>query len=282
MRQAAIRLAADFPRKRAIVTGAASGLGLAFAKRLAAAGWALGLMDRKLAELTAVKNTLASVDQTIYTYHVDVADAEAVAAAIERFALAEHGLDLLINNAGVAVGGEFLATPLADWRWIVDINLMGVLYGCRAALPHMRAANLGCIVNIASAAAFACGPGMSAYNVTKAGVVALSESLMQECAGTGVRVTVAMPGFFATNLLDGARGTSAVAEAARKLMASSSVTADEVAEIILSAAARRRTHVVVPREYRRLWRWKRWFPAHFLRTFPKLAARAKAPERTRA
>ena len=94
MRQAAIRLAADFPRKRAIVTGAASGLGLAFAKRLAAAGWTLGLMDRNLAELTAVKNTLASVDQTIYTYHVDIADAEGFTAAIDRFAHAEHGLDL--------------------------------------------------------------------------------------------------------------------------------------------------------------------------------------------
>jgi NADP-dependent 3-hydroxy acid dehydrogenase YdfG len=181
----------------------------------------------------------------------------------------------MINNAGVAVGGEFLATPLVDWRWIIDINLLGVIHGCRAALPHMRAANLGCIVNIASAAAFACGPGMSAYNVTKAGVLALSESLMQESAGTGVRVTVALPGFFATNLLDGARGASAVASAARKLMESSSVTADEVAEIILSTAARGRTHIVVPREYRRLWRWKRWFPAHFLRTFPKLAGRIR-------
>jgi NADP-dependent 3-hydroxy acid dehydrogenase YdfG len=275
MRQAAIRLAADFPRKRAIVTGAASGLGLAFARRLAAAGWTLGLIDRNLAELTGVRNALAGADQTIYIYHVNVADPEGVTAAVERFATAEHGLDLMINNAGVAVGGEFLATPLADRRWIVDINLMGVIHGCRAALPHMRAVNLGCIVNIASAAAFACGPGMSAYNVTKAGVVALSESLMQESAGTGVRVTVALPGFFATNLLDGARGTSAVAAAARKLMESSSVTADEVAQIVLSAAARGRTHVVVPGEYRRLWRWKRWFPAHFLRTFPKLAARAR-------
>jgi NADP-dependent 3-hydroxy acid dehydrogenase YdfG len=275
MRQAANRLAADFPRKRAIVTGAASGLGLAFAKRLANAGWTLGLMDRNVDELTGVKNTLASVDQTVYAYHVNVADSEGITAAIERFVLAEHGVDLLINNAGVAVGGEFLVTPLADWRWIVDINLMGVLYGCRAALPHMKSANLGCIVNIASAAAFACGPGMSAYSVAKAGVVALSESLMQEFAGTGVSVTVAMPGFFQTNLLEGSRGTSAVAAVARRLMESSSVTADDVAEIILSATARRRTHVIVPKEYVRLWRWKRWFPGHFVRTFPKLAARAR-------
>jgi len=163
--------------------------------------------------------------------------------------------------------------PLADWRWIVDINLLGVVHGCRAALPYMRAAKHGSIINIASAAAFACGAYMSAYSVTKAGVVALSESLSQEFASAGVRVTVAMPGFFATNLLNGSRGAPEVAATARRLMDSSSVTADEVAAIILDAAARRRMHVVLPKEYRRLWRWKRWFPEHFLRTFPKLAAR---------
>ncbi len=181
----------------------------------------------------------------------------------------------MVNNAGVAAGGEFLAMPLEDWRWIVDINLLGVVHGCRAALPHMQAAKLGCIINIASAAAFACGAYMSAYSVTKAGVVALSESLMQEFASAGVRVTVAMPGFFPTNLLDGSRGAPEVAATARRLMESSSVTADEVASIILDAAARGRMHVIVPKEYRRLWRWKRWFPGHFLRTFPKLAARAR-------
>jgi NADP-dependent 3-hydroxy acid dehydrogenase YdfG len=275
LRQAAERLGAEFPHKRAMVTGAASGLGLAFAKQLAAAGWSLGLIDRNLDALTSVRNTLASVDQSIYSHHVDVADSEGFAAAVERFALAEHGIDLFINNAGVAVGGEFLATPIADWRWIVDINLLGVVHGCRAALRHMSAAKLGCIINIASAAAFVCGAKMSAYNVTKAAVVALSESLMQEYAGSGVRITVAMPGFFPTNLLDGSRGTPETAAVAQRLMQSSSVTADEVAAIILDAAARRRSHVILPGSYRRLWRWKRWLPAHFLRTFPKIAARGR-------
>ena len=94
---------------------------------------------------------------------------------------------------------------------------------------------------------------MSAYNVTKAGVVALSESLMQECAGTGVRVTVAMPGFFPTNLLDGSRAARRRWRGgAQRLMASSSVTADEVASIILERRGAGRTHVVVPKEYRRL------------------------------
>lgn len=275
MRQAADRLAADFPRKRAIVTGAASGLGLAFARQLSAAGWTLGLLDRNLTGLTAVRNALAQADQSIYTSHVDVADAAGIAAAIERFVQAEHGVDLLVNNAGVAVGGEFLDTPLDDWRWIIEINLLGVVHGCHAVMPHMRSANLGCIVNIASAAAFACGAGMSAYSVSKAGVVALSESLMQECSGSGIRITVAMPGFFQTNLLDGSRGTGQVAAIARRLMESSSVDADDVARAILGAAARRKSHIVLPKAYRKLWRWKRWLPEHFVRTFPKLARRVR-------
>ncbi len=275
MRQAAERLAVQFPRKRAIVTGAASGLGFAFAQQLSQAGWTLGLMDRSAAELASGRNSLARADQTLYTYHVDVADAEGFSAAVARFAQAEHGIDLFINNAGVAAGGDFLATPLEDWRWIVNINLLGVVHGCRAALQYMQPANAGCIVNIASAAAFACGAGMSAYSVTKAGVVALSESLMQEFAGTGVRFTVAMPGFFPTNLLTGARGSAEVAASARRLMQASSVDADAVAAAILGAAVDRRTHIIVPKEYRRLWRWKRWLPAHFVRSFPKIAARAR-------
>jgi len=275
MRQAAERLAVEFPGKRAIVTGAASGLGFAFAKQLSQAGWTLGLMDRNAGELAGARNALARADQTLYTYHVDVADAEGFGAAVTRFAQAEHGIELFINNAGVAAGGDFLATPLADWRWIVDINLLGVVHGCRAALQHMQPANAGCIVNIASAAAFACGAGMSAYSVTKAGVVALSESLMQEFAGTGIRLTVAMPGFFATNLLTGSRGSAEVAAIARRLMQASSVGADAVAATILHAAADRRTHIVVPKEYRKLWRWKRWLPGHFVRSFPKFAARVR-------
>jgi NADP-dependent 3-hydroxy acid dehydrogenase YdfG len=274
MRQAAIRLAADFPRKRAIVTGAASGLGLAFAKRLATAGWTLGLIDRSAERLATVKNSLNSIDNSVYTYHVDVADAEAVANAVSRFVQAERGVDLIINNAGVAVGGDFLTTPLADWRWIVDINLMGVVHGCHAALPHMAAAHSGCVINIASAAGFVCAPGMSAYGATKAGVMALSESLMHELAGTGVRVSVVMPGFFRTNLLDDARGDAQVANSARRLMLASKLTPDDVAETILAAVARGETHIVLPRMYRMLWRWKRWLPKHFARTITRFRMRA--------
>jgi NADP-dependent 3-hydroxy acid dehydrogenase YdfG len=280
MRQAAERLALEFPRKRAIVTGAASGLGYAFAKQLSAAGWTLGLMDRSADQLAIARNALAQADQTLYTYHVDVADWDGFGGAVARFAQAERGVDLFINNAGVAAGGRFLDTPLEDWRWIVDINLLGVVHGCRAALQHMKAPEGGCIVNIASAAAFACGAGMAAYSVTKAGVLALSESLMQEYAGTGVRFTVAMPGFFPTNLLTGSRGSAEVAAVAERLMHASSVDANAVAAAILDAAARRRIYIVVPKEYRKLWRWKRWLPAHFVRAFPKLAAHGKSTPRT--
>ncbi len=274
MRQAADRLAERFPGKRAVITGAASGLGLAITRKLSAGGWTLGLIDRKAEQLAGVRYSLNSIDNTLHTYHVDIADADAMTSAIGRFVQAERGLDIMINNAGVAAGGEFLATPLADWRWIVDINLMGVVHGCRAALPPMIEAQLGQIINIASAAGFACSPSMSAYNVTKAGVIALSETLMAEFAADGIRVSVVMPGFFPTNLLEESRATGEAAAIARKLMARSKTNADEVAEAILAAAARGATHIVVPREYRILWRWKRWAPRHFMRSFAKMHRRA--------
>jgi NADP-dependent 3-hydroxy acid dehydrogenase YdfG len=273
MRQAADRLAQRLAGKRAIVTGAASGLGLAFTRRLSAGGWTLGLMDRNAAELASVRHSLNSIDNTVHTYHVDIADADAMTSAIGRFAQTERGLDLMINNAGVAAGGDFLATPLSDWRWIIDINLLGIVHGCRAALPHMLGARLGQIINIASAAGFACSPSMSAYNVTKAGVIALSETLMAEFAGDGIRVSVAMPGFFPTNLLKDSRTTADAAALARRLMARSTTSADEVAEAILLAAARGETHIVLPREYRMLWRYKRWAPRRFVRMFAKLRRR---------
>ena len=270
MRQAADRLARRLPRKRAMITGAASGLGLAFSKRLSAGGWTLGLMDRNAEHLARVKHSLNSIDNTVHTYHVDVADADAMANAIARFAQTERGLDLMINNAGVAAAGDFLDTPLADWRWIVDINLLGVVHGCRAALPHMTEAHLGQIINIASAAGFACAPSMSAYNVTKAGVIALSETLMAELAGSGIQVSVVMPGFFQTNLLDGSRSTPAAAAVARDLMAGSKTNADQIAETVLAAAARGETHIVLPRMYRMLWRWKRWAPRRFVRMYARM------------
>jgi short-subunit dehydrogenase len=133
-------------------------------------------------------------------------------------------------------------------------------------VPLLRAqAGGGVLFNIASSAGFAAAPQMSAYNATKAGVIALSETLVGELAGTGIQVSVAMPGFFRTHLLDSMRAPPAEGELAHQLMDRSGHDPDEAAQALLGAVADGATYVVWPPEYRLAWRLKRWFPGWFLR-----------------
>jgi len=259
-------LSRRFPEKRAFITGAASGLGLALAGLLARDGWTLGLLDVDGPALERAAAQLRSAGAAgVTAVAADVASHDLVAAAIASFAAANRGLDLLVNNAGVAVAGSLEATPVEDWNWIVGINLLGVVWGCRAALPIMRRQGSGLIFNIASSAGFAAAPQMSAYNVTKAGVIALSETLASEIAGTGLQVSCAMPGFFRTHLLDHLRAPPEENRLARRIMDNSGHDPDEAALALLGAVAAGELYVIWPPEYRWAWRLKRWFPRWFIK-----------------
>ena len=259
-------LSRRFPAKRAFVTGAASGLGFAIADCLARDGWTLGLLDLSASRLEQAVNRLRTFSAgEVNGYPGDVASPSFVAAAVDDFVARRDGLDVLVNNAGVAVAGPVELTPVEDWRWIVDINLLGVVWGCRAALPTLKRQGRGLVLNIASSAGFAAAPQMAAYNVTKAGVIALSETLVAELAGTGLQVSVAMPGFFRTHLLDEMRAPPEENRLAHQLMDHSGHDPVEAAAALLAAAAAGDTWIVWPREYRLAWRLKRWFPGWFLR-----------------
>jgi NAD(P)-dependent dehydrogenase (short-subunit alcohol dehydrogenase family) len=259
-------LSRRFPSKRAFITGAASGLGLAMAQLLARDGWTLGVLDLDRGALErAVTQLRAAGAATVTSYHGDVAAQDFVAASVTGFSDAQQGLDLLVNNAGVAVAGAVEATPVEDWNWIVGINLLGVVWGCRAALPVMKRQGSGLIFNVASSAGFAAVPQMSAYNVTKAGVISLSETLASELAGTGLQVSCAMPGFFRTHLLDHMRAPPEENRLAHRLMDNLGHDPDEAALALLGAAAAGQLHVIWPPEYRWAWRLKRWFPRWFLK-----------------
>ena len=259
-------LSATLPGRRAFITGGASGLGLALATLLARDGWTLALLDRDPARLGAAAHALRQAGAAaVHVFVADVTDEAACTRAVTDFATGAGGLDLMINNAGVAVAGRIDETPIADWRWALEINVVGVAIGCRAALPVMRAAGDGLILNIASAAAFACAAEMGAYNASKAAVVALTETLVQELAGTGIRAAVAMPGFFATRLLDSARAPGTTLDAARGLMQRSRYTAERAAADMLAACARGAVTIVLPAPYRTLWRLKRHLPRYFAR-----------------
>lgn len=283
MTGAATPLSAALSGKRAFITGGGSGLGRAFTELLARDGWRIAILDRepaRLADATARLTALGAA--AVHTYSADVTDEAAFGAAIDDFAARVGGLELMVNNAGVAVAGAVVDTPAADWRWALEINVVGVAIGCRAAIPHLKRAERACLLNIASAAAFASAAYMSSYNASKAAVVALTETLAQELEDSNVHAAVAMPGFFPTRLLDEARAPSAALAAARKLMTSSHYTAERAAADMLGACAARKLYIVLPRSYVKLWRLKRYWPAAFMRLLSRtrrdaLAKRRPAP-----
>ena len=219
--------------KRVVVTGAGSGLGRELALRYAREGAWLALAD---IQEEGLKETLRLVEEaggSGFTRRCDVRDYSQLAALAQSCEEMMQGIDILINNAGVASGGWFEDLSLEDWDWQISINLMGVVKGCKAFLPLLLATDGGRVINIASMAALMQAPGMSNYNVAKAGVVALSESLLCELRPRGVQVHVVCPSFFQTNLLDSFRGPDSESrEDIARLLESSPISAADIADII--------------------------------------------------
>ncbi|MDB5690480.1 MAG: family NAD(P)-dependent oxidoreductase [Sphingomonas bacterium] len=180
----------------AVITGGASGIGLAVARRLAAAGMRLLLADIDAAELDRAASTLRSEGAEVQTVPTDVSDAAQI-AALKRAADAIGPVSFLMNNAGREGGGGILAEA-AVWQRTIATNLMGTLYGVQQFLPGMQAADWPCaIVNTGSKQGITLPPGDTAYNVSKAGLKALTESLAHDLLATGGRVTahLLIPGF---------------------------------------------------------------------------------------
>lgn len=269
------KLNARFPRRRAFITGGGSGLGLELARALGADGWTLGLFDANLERLTRVEAELSAAGVTVIAYPGDVTQPHELTVAVNSFSASHDGLDVMINNAGVAGAGSVMDVPLEDWRWILDINFMGVVHGCQAAIPHLQRNGRGLLINVASAAAFASAPGMGSYNATKAAVVSVSETLVSELRDAGTQVSVVMPTFFQTNLLESARGGAEARAQAAALMANTRYQAADVARDVLLLAGAGRTYIVLPRSTRVLWRLKRYAPNLFLRLVVALRERMR-------
>lgn len=255
--------------KRILITGGASGLGRALAARYAADGWRvlIGDIDERRG-----RETEAALGGEVRYRALDVTE-EASLVAVRDWLEAEWGgLDMLVNNAGVAAAGRIERIPAADWDWVLDINLMGVVRGCRVFVPLFKRQGGGHIVNIASMAGLLNAPVMANYNVAKAGVIALSETLRFELAPWGIRTTVACPSFFQTNLGESLRTPEpGMSETVEKLLASSELDADDVARIIRDGAARGRFMILPHAAARRAWRIKRFLPWLFNRSMGKLA-----------
>lgn len=266
-------LSQRLPGRRAFITGAASGLGLACAEILAREGWQLVLTDVDATRLDLVASSFIRDGARVAAVAGDVRDAAAIDALVDSAVATLGGIDLAIHCAGVALAGPFHASTAEEWQWVFDINLHGVANASRAVIRHMARGNGGVIINIASIAGITTGANMAAYNASKAAVIALSESLMQEYLRHGVQVTVAMPGFFRTRLIESARGHDRTLQVAAKLIENSGIAAEDVAEQLLFAAGRGRTHFVYPPSYRTYWRLKRLMPQLFQKLLPRLLQR---------
>jgi NAD(P)-dependent dehydrogenase (short-subunit alcohol dehydrogenase family) len=206
-------------------------------------------------------------------YPGDVTQADELTVAVNSFAGSNDGLDVMINNAGIATAGALMEVPTEDWQAALDTNLMGVVHGCRAAIPHLQRNGTGLLINVSSAAAFGSAPGMIPYNATKAAVLSISESLMGELRDIGTQVSVVMPTFFESNLIESFRGPAATQARASELIRTSGYSAAETARRLLISAAKGKTHIVLPASARWLWAIKRLMPSLFLNTLLPLAAR---------
>ena len=263
---------ADMPlsstlRRTAIVTGAASGLGRALCVRLARDGYEIAICDIDLTGAAETLRSVAAAGGTGRVERLDVTDSADWESLRERLAKDWPHLDLLVNNAGVAVSGDVGRCPLDDWRWIIDANLWGVIHGCHVCVDWLKRNPHGShVINTASLAAIGSFPGMAAYNVTKAAVVSFSETLHSELRRHGVGVTVLCPSFFPTALVDNGRFVSAAERRiAQGEFKRTRLTSEAVAEAALRAVARKQLYVILPAKARLIWWIKRLSPALFFR-----------------
>lgn len=252
-----------------VITGAGGGFGRALALELAGRGGRLVLSD---IDLGAVEQTAQLARErgagTVRALRCDVSQL----AEVEALAAACAGpVDLVINNAGVGSGGRVGELAMADWRWTLEIDLFGVIHGCHVFVPLLRKQGSGHVLNVASAAGLLCAPGMAAYNVAKAGVVALSETLHAELAGSGVGVTVLCPTFFRTNIIAASHFTDERMRSLADRMMAKGRPVHEVVQAALAAVEQDELYCVPMADGRWLWRLKRAAPVLFGKLLGKRA-----------
>ncbi|MBG23179.1 MAG: short chain dehydrogenase [Idiomarinaceae bacterium] len=252
-------------QQRIVITGGASGLGFALAQLAAKAGWKVAILDRDTERGEAVIGSLQrwQPDTRFFTCDVTrISDLENVAKELDE---QWQGIDILVNNAGVAQVGKLSDTSISDWQWIIDINLLGVVRGCKAFLPLLQR-NGGHIINVASMAGLLDVPNMTSYNATKAAVVSLSETLENELAEDKIHVTAVCPSFFKTNLGQGMRSSIDGMEAKLdKLMSKSKLNATDIAKAIMRAIERQHSYTIPHKQGRYAWYLKRFLPRSWYR-----------------
>jgi NAD(P)-dependent dehydrogenase (short-subunit alcohol dehydrogenase family) len=248
----------EFEGRVAVVTGGASGMGRAFADRFAAAGMKLVLADIEDDELARAVSELRADGADAVGVHADVARLEDVEAIRDRALDAFGRVHVVCNNAGVA-GGSVVDTPIEVWRWVLGVNLWGVIHGCHVFVPLLVEQDEGHVVNTASLAGLSGSAGLGVYCTSKFAVVGLSESLHHDLAARDSRVGVSVlcPGFVQTRIFESHRNmpddvrtvvpatpTDAATDAAQRAVISAGIPASDAADAVFEAIRERRFFVL--------------------------------------
>jgi NAD(P)-dependent dehydrogenase (short-subunit alcohol dehydrogenase family) len=251
----------------AVITGAGSGIGAAFATELAHRGGRIVCSDIDENAARATADAIIADGGSALAVHCDVTQIEDVhGLAAKAQAWFDGPPTLVINNAGVGAGGKAIGdADLDDWNWVLSINLWGPIHGCHVFTPILREAGYGGIINVASAAAFGAAPGMAAYNVSKAGVLSLSETLAAELSGAGVNVTVLCPTFVKTNIVESGRITAQSTQLAERLMRWTGFSPERVARMCLDTNDRGGLYCMPQPDARIGWGIKRFTPTVYTR-----------------
>jgi NAD(P)-dependent dehydrogenase (short-subunit alcohol dehydrogenase family) len=202
----------NFQGRTAVVTGAASGIGRAIAVSLASRGCNLALADVDEPGMVGTAEMIQRDGLRVSRHHIDVSDRAAVAQLPDIVAAEHGGVDVLVNNAGVAIGGSFEQVSDEDFEWLFEINFWGVVRMTRAFLPLLRASDDARVVNISSVYGLVAPPEQAAYSASKFAVRGFSEALRHELEGSGIGVSVVHPGGVATSIAEKARVPAGVSE----------------------------------------------------------------------
>jgi short-subunit dehydrogenase len=266
----------------AVVTGAGSGIGRALAQKLALAGSALALADVDENGLKETAASLVKKTAEVTTHVLDVADENAVRALADDVVVRHGRVTLLINNAGVALLGTFAEISLDDFRWLMNINFWGTVYGVKYFLPVLKEQAHAQIVNISSVFGLIAPAGQSAYSASKFAVRGFTECLRHELTGSNVSVTSVHPGGIATAIARRARlGTNTPKEAQTRSVTLfervARIPPEEAANTILSAVEKRSPRVLIGTDAKMLDVLQRLRPGTYWKTMAKRYQSASTP-----
>lgn len=257
-------------QQRVLVTGGASGLGKAIALQWAKQGADIFIADLHEERAAETVSEIQALGRQAYFLRCDVTNDSDIAELHTNVIEKMGGLDLLVNNAGVATAGSVLEEDIEQWQWVLDINVLGVVRMTRAFVPLFKQQGHGYLLNVASQAGITPAPLMASYSASKAAVVSFSETMKLELIDDNIDVSVLCPGFFKTNLDESVRSKNpAMRGVVTKLLERANIGAEDVAKCSFDAVQNKQFMILSHSEGKKAYWIKRWMPNYYFRMMIK-------------